>query len=110
MGIDPRRYLDAIEGAPFDMQYAHWKGGMMISGEYDPAFTILLAHKDVGLMLEAARDAGVELPTARLVDERFGRLIDAGFGEEDIAALFRAAVSSRLDSDARPGAPEAGEG
>ena len=53
-----------IAGAPFDMQYAHWKGELMLKHEFPPAFALRLARKDVGLALEAAASAGIELPVA----------------------------------------------
>jgi 3-hydroxyisobutyrate dehydrogenase len=91
LGLDPRRFLEAITGAPFDMQYAHWKGQMMLEREFPAAFALGLARKDVGLALEAAESAGVELPVGRVTYERFGRAIELGHGEEDFAATFHAA-------------------
>jgi 3-hydroxyisobutyrate dehydrogenase len=91
LGLDPRRFLEAITGAPFDMQYAHWKGGMMLEREFPAAFTLELARKDVGLALEAAESTGVDLPVGRVTYERFGRAIELGHGEEDFAATYLAA-------------------
>ena len=52
--LDPRRFLELISGAPFDMQYAHWKAALMLESDFPVAFALKLARKDVELALEAA--------------------------------------------------------
>lgn len=95
LGIDPRRFLEGIAGAPFDMQYAHWKAEMMLKEEFPPAFALRLARKDVGLALEAAEAARIELPLGRATYERFGRAIELGHGDEDFSAAYLAARRQR---------------
>jgi len=95
LGLDPRRFLEGIAGASFDMPYAHWKGEMMLKREFPAAFTLRLARKDVGLALEAAAEAGVELPLAQATYERFGRGVELGYGDEDFAATYLAARPQR---------------
>jgi 3-hydroxyisobutyrate dehydrogenase len=108
LGLEPARLLEAISGAPFDMQYAHWKGKLVLEREFPPAFALRLARKDAGLMLEAAREAGLELPLLAATAERFDRAIGRGHGDEDVAAVYYA--SSRLDAGAGSGAAAAGQG
>ncbi len=93
LGIDPQRFLETISGAPFDMQYAHWKGEMMLKREFPAAFPLRLARKDVGLALEAAEAAGVELRAARATAAAYDRAIELGHGEEDVAATYYASRS-----------------
>ncbi len=92
LGVDPARFLETIAGAPFDMQYAHWKGEMMLKREFPAAFTLLLARKDVGLALEAAAAAGVDLPVAAATARQFERAIELGHGQEDMAATYFASA------------------
>jgi 3-hydroxyisobutyrate dehydrogenase len=108
LGVDPGRLLETIAGAPFDMQYAHWKGKMILERDFPPAFALTLARKDAGLMLEAAEQVGTKLPLLTATAERFDRAIALGHGAEDAAAVFYA--SSTLDDGGRSGAPAAGEG
>ena len=98
LGLDPRRFLETISGAPFDMQYAHWKGEMMLKREFPAAFALRLARKDVGLALEAAEAAGLDLPLARATHERFGRAIELGHGEEDFAATYYASAPEKREA------------
>ena len=89
--IDPRRFLELISGAPFDMQYAHWKAAMMLEGDFPPAFSLRLARKDVLLALDAAATAGIDLALAQATDNRLARAIELGHGEDDAAATYVAA-------------------
>ena len=34
LDLDPRRFLELISGAPFDMQYAHWKAALDARGRF----------------------------------------------------------------------------
>lgn len=95
LGLDPARFLQAMAGAPFDMEYAHWKGEMMLRQEFPAAFALRLARKDVGLALEAAAACGVELPLAAATFERFGRAVELGHGDEDFSAVYLVARRGR---------------
>jgi 3-hydroxyisobutyrate dehydrogenase len=89
LGVDPRQFLDAIDGGAVGAPYAQIKGPMMIDGEYPTSFPVRLAHKDVCLILDAAGDA-LPLRVAEAVAAQFSAAIDAGAGEDDMAAVRRA--------------------
>ena len=89
LDIDPRQFLDAIDGGAVGAPYAQIKGPMMIAGEYPTSFPVRLAHKDVGLVLDAAGDT-LPLRVAEAVAAQFSAAIDAGAGEDDMAAVRRA--------------------
>jgi len=58
------------------------------SGEYPPRFALTLARKDADLILEAARDAGIDL---RLADAARSWLADAeaaGRGHDDYSSVL----------------------
>ncbi len=88
LDLDPRRFLELISGAPFDMQYAHWKGALMLEGEFPVAFALRLARKDLQLALEAAAGTGIELAMAEATERRLARGVELGYGEDDSAATF----------------------
>jgi 3-hydroxyisobutyrate dehydrogenase len=90
LGIDPRTFLETIDGAPVGAPYAQLKGPMMIDGEFPPAFPLALAAKDAGLALEAAEAAGLRLGALAAVREQMLRAADAGHGDEDMAATIHA--------------------
>jgi 3-hydroxyisobutyrate dehydrogenase len=88
LDLDPRRFLELISGAPFDMQYAHWKAELMLGGDFPPVFALRLACKDIGLALEAAAAEGMELPLAEATSQRQSRAIELGYGDADSAATY----------------------
>ena len=90
LGLDPHRFLDAIEGGPLDVGYAHVKGEMMTRREFAPAFPAWGALKDAGLILDAARAAGVRLAVADGVRNAMQAAVDAGHGDEDMSAVWYA--------------------
>jgi 3-hydroxyisobutyrate dehydrogenase len=89
LGLDPRLFLETIAGGPLDVAYAQLKGEAMLKQEFAPSFPARLALKDATLVLEAAHEAGGELPLVDAVRERFERLVEAGYGDEDMAAVYR---------------------
>jgi 3-hydroxyisobutyrate dehydrogenase len=88
LGLPGERFLDLIAGGPLDSGYAQMKGKAMLTGSFDPSFSLALARKDAGLVVEAAEQAGIDTPVARGVAEAFDRAIAAGHGEEDMAAAY----------------------
>ncbi|MGE5272622.1 MAG: NAD(P)-dependent oxidoreductase [Verrucomicrobiota bacterium] len=88
LGLDRRWFLDAIKGRPMDSQYAQIKGEKIIAGDFSPAFALKLAAKDLGLALEMAKGAGVDLGLAPQTLARFRRAIELGHGDEDMAAAW----------------------
>lgn len=89
-GVDPEKFLEAIEGGPLDVPYAPIKGRMMIEEDFPTSFSAKLARKDAGLILEAANDEDLHLALTEAVVARFDQAIEAGYGEEDMSAIFAA--------------------
>jgi 3-hydroxyisobutyrate dehydrogenase len=88
LGLDPRHFLEAIEGRAMDSPYAHLKAEKILSGDFSAAFAVRHAAKDVRLALEAARGAGIELGLGPETLERLERAIELGHGDEDNAAVW----------------------
>jgi FAD/FMN-containing dehydrogenase len=91
-GIDPYRFLEGIEGMPFDMAYAHLKGELMLAGDFPAAFPLRLARKDLELAAEAA--GGLELPVLRATLAQFRRAVETGHGDEDSSAVYRSVTEA----------------
>ena len=89
-GVDPESFLETIEGGPLGVPYAQMKGQMMIEEDFPTSFSAKLARKDTGLVLEAAEAQGLHMALAEAVAARFDQSIEAGHGEEDMAAIFEA--------------------
>jgi 3-hydroxyisobutyrate dehydrogenase len=91
LGLDPAQFLAIIDGGPMGPAYAKLKGTMMIERRFDPSFPLALAAKDAGLVEEAARAAGLDLPLPRAVRDQMLKAVAAGHGDEDMAATIWAA-------------------
>lgn len=90
LGLDPRRFLEAISGGAMDMQYAHLKGEAILNQDFPPSFPLEHARKDVALILEAAGE--LELPLVRATLRQFDRAFELGHGNEDMSAVYYASA------------------
>jgi 3-hydroxyisobutyrate dehydrogenase len=93
LGVDPAQFLEIIDGGPLGPPYAKLKGTMMIERSYEPSFALRWALKDAGLVEEAARSAGLDLPLAGTIAARMQQAVEAGHGEDDMAATVEAGRS-----------------
>jgi 3-hydroxyisobutyrate dehydrogenase len=91
IGVDPSKFLETIEGGPLGLPYAQLKGNMMIEEDFPTSFSARLARKDAGLVLGTAEAHDLQMPVAEAVASRFDEAIEAGHGDEDMAAVYRAA-------------------
>jgi 3-hydroxyisobutyrate dehydrogenase len=63
---------------------------MMIEEEFPTSFSANLARKDASLVLDAAEANGLRLPLTEVAAAHFDEAINAGHGEEDMAAVYEA--------------------
>ncbi len=89
-GVDPRTFLETIDGGPLGVPYAQLKGSAMIEGSFEPAFALALALKDAELALSAAAERGLHLEGLRAVRDQLRRAVELGHGREDMAATIYA--------------------
>jgi 3-hydroxyisobutyrate dehydrogenase len=88
LGLDPALFLEAVAGGAMDAPYVQLKGKAMLAGEYDPAFALAGALKDVDLILTAAASVGTELGPMPGIRDHLARAVDAGHGSLDMAATY----------------------
>jgi len=93
LGVDPKRFLEAIEGGNLDSTYAQMKGGMMIERSFeDPSFPLRLALKDAKLVLDATGGNGERPALPSAIEKRLSQADELGHGDEDMAAVYWAAA------------------
>lgn len=61
----------------------------MVKGIYDPGFRVALHHKDLAICQQMASEFDVAMPLVEMTLVHYRRLMEAGYGDEDISALFR---------------------
>ena len=89
LGLPMPAVVEALrQGAAGSWALNH-RAEAMLNGHYPLGFKLALHHKDLGIALEAASDAGVELPITALVQRMEAALMTAGHGDEDVAGLHR---------------------
>lgn len=88
LGIEQRLFLKAIEGGATDSAYAQAKGSLMAErGWDDPAFALDSVVKDVGLMVDAAREAGFPDDLLATLLGLYERASARGLGGADMSAV-----------------------
>jgi 3-hydroxyisobutyrate dehydrogenase-like beta-hydroxyacid dehydrogenase len=89
-GIDAQRFLDIVNGASLKSPVVAAYGRRIAERHFEPAgFRLALGAKDIRLVLDAAAQRSVEMPTAKLLSERFLEAMAKGFGEVDWSAVGR---------------------
>jgi 3-hydroxyisobutyrate dehydrogenase len=65
------------------------RGPTMSNGKYDPGFRVALHHKDLAICKHMAEQFDAAMPIVEMTLIHYRRLMEAGYGDEDISALFR---------------------
>jgi 3-hydroxyisobutyrate dehydrogenase len=95
-GLDPLKTIAAVAGGAAGSWQLSNLGPKMIAGDRKPGFMIDLQLKDLRLVLEAAKDAGLKLPAVELVTSLFRAAQAAGHGREGTQALYDQVRESAL--------------
>lgn len=89
-GFDLATMLDVLRSGDTYSVMMDTKGPKMVSGVYEPAAARLEQHaKDVGLILEFAKQSGASVPVSELHHGLLQRALELGAGPLDNAAIFR---------------------
>lgn len=91
-GLDMERVLAALGAGAARSWVLENRAHRMLAREFPLGFKVSLHRKDLAIALRAAGRVGLDLPGAGLVAEMEERLIAAGFGDEDVAAIVRAVL------------------
>jgi 3-hydroxyisobutyrate dehydrogenase len=90
LDVDPALVIDVVSNGPMDCAYFQLKSAAMLGGNFAPSFSVDNAVKDGQLIVQAARQAGIQVNVAEAGLQRFERALAAGHGDKDIAASFLA--------------------
>jgi len=88
-GISPSLVLEVLQNSVARNPMIDGKLPLVLSRNFEPAFSLKWMHKDLGLMMESAEALRVSLPATALVRELFGAGIAMGYGEDDFASAIR---------------------
>lgn len=98
-GVDPGRALPVLQGGLAGSTVLDRKGASMLARQFDPGFRIALHNKDMGIVVAAAREAGVVIPLGAVVAQLLTSMTSQGYGGLDHSALLQQieALSGRPD-------------
>ena len=94
-GIDPAKVREALGGGFADSRILEVHGKRMVDKTFAPGAKSTIQRKDMDQAVTLAAGLGMEMPATALNRELYDRMIAAGYGDRDHAALIAA-----IDPDA----------
>jgi 3-hydroxyisobutyrate dehydrogenase-like beta-hydroxyacid dehydrogenase len=88
LGVAPEKMFELIESSMIRSGVAEYKKPFILNQDYTPNFPLKLMHKDMHLMLDAAKENGVDLPGLIKIDEIYEEASKDGYDDLDYAATI----------------------
>lgn len=88
-GADPARVREALQGGFANSRILEVHGQRMVDDTFTPGGKCTTQRKDMNQALELAATLGFDLPATRLNRDLYDRVIAAGHGDLDHAALIK---------------------
>jgi 3-hydroxyisobutyrate dehydrogenase-like beta-hydroxyacid dehydrogenase len=87
-GVSRASLLEVMGSSSVGAPFVKYKTEPLLRDDYSATFTTALMEKDIDLVLDAASEAGVELPVTKELKALLRAAIEAGYGDDDFMALF----------------------
>jgi 3-hydroxyisobutyrate dehydrogenase len=88
-GLPMEKVIEVISGGASGNWFLQHRGATMTHGIFTPGFKVALHHKDLKICQSMAKQSGASTTLTDLTLSDYERLMAAGFGDEDISALYR---------------------
>ena len=88
LGVDAETLLPLIQASMIRSGVVDYKAPFVLKRDFTPNFPMKLMHKDIKLMLEAAKEARVKLPALEIVEEIYDVAVEDGNGDLDYSAII----------------------
>lgn len=89
LGLDMEKVIEAIKGGAAGNWFLDKRGKSMIEGRFSPGFKLGLHLKDLEIVAAMAQNLGITLPLTETTREHYVQLLQQGYGDDDISALYR---------------------
>lgn len=90
MDLPMDKVVDIVASGAAGNWFLDHRGKTMLAGTYEPGFKLALHHKDLSICQSMTKSISENaLPTIEMTLIHYQRLMDEGYGDEDISALFR---------------------
>jgi 3-hydroxyisobutyrate dehydrogenase len=98
-GLPLDKLIDTLGKGAGSSWYFVNRAPNIVRGSFPPGFRVRLHEKDLKICREMAASRGVQLPVIEMTLVHYRRLIEQGFGDEDISSLYR--IKAALFDEAR---------
>jgi len=88
LGVDPHKFIELVQASMVRSGVVDYKAPFVLRHDYSPNFPLRLMHKDIHLMLDAAKENRVKLPALETVDEIYELSSEEGWENLDFAATL----------------------
>jgi 3-hydroxyisobutyrate dehydrogenase-like beta-hydroxyacid dehydrogenase len=88
-GLAGEKLVEVLQSSMARAGVLDVKAPLLLKGEYPPSFPLRLMHKDMGLALDLAREAGVALPAAAAAYSTYSAVKAAAKEDLDYAAVMK---------------------
>ena len=89
LGLPLEQVIEVVGSGAAGNWFLTHRGPTMTQGKYEPGFRVALHHKDLAICRQMAAEFEVAMPLVEMTLIHYRRLMEAGFGDEDISALYR---------------------
>ncbi len=89
-GVDPQIILRVLSGGYAQTRVMDVRGPKVVKGEFEPGFKSRFHYKDLGIIMETAKNLKVSLPASALATQLFSSLLANGCGDLDHSAVIKA--------------------
>ena len=87
-GADPEKVVAAIRGGAAGCWTLENKPQRLFAGNREPGFKAYMQAKDLGIVIDTAREYGVALPSTAVNTQLFYAMIEMGMGDLDNSAVI----------------------
>jgi 3-hydroxyisobutyrate dehydrogenase len=105
LGLPLDKVIEVVSSGAAANWFLEKRGPTMVRCSFAPGFKLALHYKDLAICKAIAERRGVKLPVVEMTLIQYRRLLDSGYGDEDISALYRE-KRKLFDKDCEPGSEE----
>jgi 3-hydroxyisobutyrate dehydrogenase len=88
-GLEIEKVIDVISGGAAGNWFLEHRGYTMTQDIFAPGFKLALHHKDLKICQAMAAQSDIAIPLSDMTVINYEQLMNDGFGDEDISALYR---------------------
>ena len=88
-GVDPKLMLDILDNSAAKSAMIAGKAPAVFKRDFKPNFSVKWMHKDVGLMIDSAKELGVPLPLTAITQQMLQAAKAEGLAEDDMCSSIK---------------------